>query len=196
MAEPPVEVWKVGGSLFELPELGERLSTLIAQRRPRRALLIAGGGPAADVVRRWDAVHLLGDEAAHSLALRAMSLGEDLLHTLLPDTVPAASRADAEAAWNGAKTPILRSAEFLRSEERVAESRLPHNWHVTSDSIAAWVAWRWPAGELLLLKSVAVDEAASSVDEEFAAVAGRLPRLSWVNLRDESPRSVGWNSGN
>ena len=42
--------------------------------RDERIVLIAGGGPAADMVRGLDRIHGLGDETAHRLALHAMDL--------------------------------------------------------------------------------------------------------------------------
>ncbi len=50
-------------------------------------LLIAGGGPAADLVRALDRIHGLGDQTAHRLALHAMDLTANILAELLPSTV-------------------------------------------------------------------------------------------------------------
>jgi hypothetical protein len=44
---------------------------------------------------------------------------------------------------------VLAPFRWLRSADP-----LPHGWHVTSDSIAAWVAARLGARRLVLLKSV------------------------------------------
>ncbi|MDC0274171.1 hypothetical protein OAK91_05515, partial [Planctomycetaceae bacterium] len=67
-------VYKLGGSLLDLPDLGQRLMRLWSRRpEEERRLLIVGGGKFADVVREWDARFGLGDEDAHELAV--MSLG-------------------------------------------------------------------------------------------------------------------------
>ncbi len=71
---------------------------------------------------------------------------------------------------------------------------LPHSWEVTSDSLAGWVAIRWPANRLVLLKSVGLPvaadrvsfrEAADSghVDAYFPSLGARLPSTSWCDLR-------------
>ena len=85
-------VYKVGGSLFDLPGLPRRIAAVLSQRPETRPLLIAGGGAAADVVRQWDAVHALGEERAHWLALFSMMLGERLLAALLRDSQIVATR--------------------------------------------------------------------------------------------------------
>jgi aspartokinase-like uncharacterized kinase len=66
----PVVV-KVGGSLFDLPDLGPRLEVWLGARRS--VVLVPGGGPTTDVVRALDRTHRLGEEAAHWLALRSIS---------------------------------------------------------------------------------------------------------------------------
>src|SRR5438270_13226868 len=78
-------VYKIGGSLFDLPELPNVIRHVLAQRAETSALLVAGGGRAADLVREWDRVHDLGDESAHALALEAMDLGASLLAHFLPE---------------------------------------------------------------------------------------------------------------
>jgi hypothetical protein len=72
---------------------------------------------------------------------------------------------------------------------------LPIGWHVTSDSIAGWLAEKLGADELILMKSVGdgdltVMEATTRgwVDGGFVTFARRLTdagvRLGWINLRD------------
>lgn len=192
MAKPRTVVVKVGGSLFDLPDLGARLRAVFEALTDSRLLLIAGGGAVADVVRGWDETHALGDEAAHWLAIRAMSLGEELLSALLPEARVVSNRADADAQWNAGRIPILSAGVFLRNEEVSAETRLARSWNVTSDSIAAFIAELWPADELVLLKSVGVESAAAAVDEDFGKYAVNIPVVSWVNLRDKSPRMKTW----
>ncbi len=81
-------VIKVGGSLFDWPDLSDRLGTFLGVHFPtsriERPMLIAGGGPAADVVREFDRIHRLDDETAHHLALHAMDLSARLLSAVVP----------------------------------------------------------------------------------------------------------------
>lgn len=179
---PHVRVYKVGGNLFEWPELFPRLETLL-RSEPGWPLLVSGGGAAADVIREWDRVHGLSDERAHRLAVKSLRLGEAFLTDGLPGAVLVCGREDAASAWAAGHLPILCADRFLDVEESSAAVPLPHSWDVTSDSIAAWVAARWPA-DLVLLKSTTPDAAAGSfVDPYFAKIAGRVRRAEWIDLR-------------
>jgi len=214
-------VFKIGGSLLDLPDLPLRLDSLLAQHPQARCLFIVGGGEAADLVRMWSTRFHLEDEPAHWLALQAMSLGERLLEELLPQAVVVNNRQEALAAWTRGQRPILAAGKFLRCEEAALRAGgdpeagspppgadasgspgiLPHDWSVTSDSIAAWVTLRWKADELVLVKSCAApadgrladDDPCRFVDGHFSTLAGLLPRLSWVNLREEQAVIQPWN---
>src|SRR5689334_20314690 len=81
----PITVFKLGGSLLDLPNLARRVRDLAALRPEHALLFIVGGGIAADVVRHWQPAQNLTDEQAHWLAIEAMGLNEELLQTLLPE---------------------------------------------------------------------------------------------------------------
>lgn len=177
-----VRVYKVGGSLFGWPELFGRLAALL-RGEGGRPLLVSGGGAAADVVREWDRVHGMGEERSHRLAVKSLCLGEAFLAGGLDGAVVVARRGEAEEAWRAGQTPILCADRFLEAEEGIDLAPLPRCWGVTSDSIAAWVAARWPA-ELLLLKSASPQRAGEPfVDPFFTNVIGRVGRAGWVDLR-------------
>ena len=78
-------------------------------------VLIAGGGPAADVVRVLDRIHGLGDETAHRLALHAMDLTAIILAELLPGTVLRRSTSMAFARLVGRRDPGAGSALSRRN---------------------------------------------------------------------------------
>ena len=191
---------KLGGSLLTLPRLAEKLRTVLEQRQTERCLIVCGGGASTDVVRGWCDVHQLTDEDAHWLALYSMQLNSELLQKLLSLRL-VSGRIDAELEWSKGLSPLLLDmAEFARDEERTANSAIPHDWSVTSDSLAAWTAIRWPANELLLIKSVELPpeidlEAASRielVDNYFPKLAPRLKKISWCNLRAQTPEIRRW----
>ena len=69
-----VVIYKVGGSLLELPDLPRRLQDVV--RPDVCPLFVIGGGRTADLVREWDRLHQLGEERSHGLALKAMQLNE------------------------------------------------------------------------------------------------------------------------
>ena len=201
-ADGSLTVLKIGGSLLTLPDLRCRLESILSRFANKRRLLVVGGGQVADVVRRWETVHAISDEAAHWLALRAMSLNEAFLHELLPDTVLVTDRHEIHAAWTSGLVPILWSECFLRTEESTGDLSLPHDWSVTSDSIAAWVAHRLNGQSLILLKSAdlpsgkALDEAANAglVDDHFP-LAGAELSISWINVQSDPRKLVAWMSG-
>ncbi|GAB4145713.1 MAG: hypothetical protein Tsb009_17980 [Planctomycetaceae bacterium] len=185
-------VFKIGGSLFDLPELSERIGSLIALRPNCRPVLVAGGGPCVDVVREWDRVHALNDEQAHELAISAMSLGEHLLETLLPNAIRVNVPEDVGIAWNVGRVPIVSVSRLLFGSLKDVPPLLPASWDVTSDSIAAWIAVQLKADEFVLVKSCELDVANPAVDSYFSIVAKPIPRLGWVNLRSDPDSVQAW----
>ena len=189
----PVTVIKVGGSLFDLPNLGNRLSHVLGQLDGSRPLIISGGGRTADLVRDWDRIHNLGEERAHWLAIQSLTLNERLLNQLLPESEWVDSHAAAEAAWRANRVPILSAYAYLSrpANSSLEHMELPAAWEVTSDSIAAWITLTWPADELVLLKSVDLPDTVTTddlsaqelVDPYFPKLADSLPCLRWCNLR-------------
>jgi len=201
-----VVVYKLGGSLLLLPDLPRRIAHIPDWFPGSRPLIVVGGGQTADVVREWDRIHHLGDERAHQLALSSLRLNEMLLVELVENARRVCSRDEVDRAWADNRLPVLSTDDFLRANEASSNIPLPHNWNVTSDSIAAWVALEWPADKLVLLKSrpvptgfpavecpgLAVEADLSPVDAYFAQLTPRLAEVDWVNLRDESPQPRLW----
>jgi aspartokinase-like uncharacterized kinase len=180
-----VTVAKVGGSLFDLPDLRERLWEWASRVQAERIVLVPGGGEAADVVRRLDRVHRLGEPAAHWLAVRMLTANAHFLATVLDIPV-----VDSPIASAAARVAVLEPHAFCRADVG-QPGAVGHSWAVTSDAIAARVA-AVTRGSLVVLKSVDLPdgctwEAAGSaglVDEAFAGVVGRHHlHVSWVNLR-------------
>src|ERR1700737_80612 len=83
----PVVV-KVGGSLFDLPDLGPRLKSWLDELASFAVVLVPGGGPTANVVRELDRHHGLGEETAHWLALQALTFNAAFLAALLEERRP------------------------------------------------------------------------------------------------------------
>ena len=149
--QPPVVV-KVGGSLFDWPELSKRLQVFLATLKSKNVLLIPGGGPTANAIRQFDQCHGLGEEASHWLALRSLALNATFLRKLLPSSQVVEGLNAARQCWRRGATPILDMYCFARGDESRPD-HLPHVWQVTSDSLAARVAIVANATQLVLLKS-------------------------------------------
>ncbi len=188
-------VIKVGGSLLEWDELPGRLTTFLALRRelfPReRPILVVGGGPVVDIVRRVDKSHTLGDQHAHDLAVRCLDLTAAMLGAMLPRS-RVVDRLDAiPATWIDGVTPILSPRPVLEVMDQSGEEPLPASWEVTSDSIAARIAAHSNVGCLVLLKSAHLPEGASQetavklglVDARFPEFARAIARVEYLNLR-------------
>ncbi|MBI3410474.1 MAG: uridylate kinase [Planctomycetes bacterium] len=177
-------VIKVGGSLFDVPDLAKRLRRYLSHLNGR-VRIYPGGGPAADVVRVYDARHALGEEACHWLALRMLTVNAHVLAWLLPD-IPIATA-------NGASKHALLDPYALAEADETNPGRFPHSWKVTSDSLAVRAAMLEGANELILLKSVPLPEGVDwneavrrkLVDPFFPMAleqTGRL-KVQWINFR-------------
>ncbi|MBI2190959.1 MAG: uridylate kinase [Planctomycetes bacterium] len=198
---PPV-VFKLGGSLLDLPGLPRRVVDALALRRTSHRILVAGGGPVADFIRQMDHIHHFGEESGHWLAVRGLVLSSHLVASLLPGTTVVPALDCCPEAWDRGLLPILDTFEFLKEQERASNDPLPHEWTLTSDSIAARVAESAGASELVLLKSVplpnglAAQEAAARgwVDPYFARYARRVPQVTWIHLRADDLEPVAWTN--
>jgi aspartokinase-like uncharacterized kinase len=167
-------VVKIGGSLYDLPELGLTLRRWLATLAASKVLLVPGGGPSADVIRTFDRVHALGEKIAHDLALRSLTLNAWFLAELfgVPVVDPCSS------GWQG--IALLDAHAFNRNA--AVQQKLPACWDATSDSVAAVAAIVLHASELVLLKST--EEAEGLVDPLFSRlVEGEGFNVRIVNLR-------------
>src|SRR5262249_51626632 len=79
---------KVGGSLFDWPELGQRLGQWLDTLSSPTVLLIPGGGAIVEFIRKIDRWHHLGEEKAHWLALRALTINAHFLAAILSSLYP------------------------------------------------------------------------------------------------------------
>jgi aspartokinase-like uncharacterized kinase len=142
-------VLKIGGSLGrgdglevlcrEIRRLGERF----------RILVVPGGGEFADQVRTASTRFKLSETTAHCMALCAMDQYGYLLNHLIAGSYLTADLPSACRATEAGKVSIL-----LPSTPVLQYSGLPHSWHVTSDTISAWVARQADCRRLVLLKDV------------------------------------------
>lgn len=170
--QPPIAnprlVVKLGGSLLVDPAFGELLQLLAVSGPTMGVLVVPGGGPLADEVRRLDRRFCLGASSAHWMAILAMDQLALFIADQAPGAVAVTGPVEVEAALHDGLLPVLAPSVWLR-----AADPLPHSWAVTGDSIAAWVASALRAEALVLLKSVPGDVvpltpgAADGVVDEF-----------------------------
>ncbi len=190
----PGVVVKVGGSLYDLPDLGLRLDAYLSSLLVRRVLIVPGGGRSADMVRDWDRQHHLGEEKSHWLALRALSLCAHFLADLLPRAGVVERMGQCGNLWRITSIPVLDPYPLAVADDGHPE-HLPHSWEVTSDSLAARVAVLSGAPRLVLLKSQAlppgIDWSEASnlgyVDPFFPRALDGSFEIDFVNLRVGQP---------
>lgn len=131
-------VLKLGGSLFDrAPGILKRVLSTSAD-----VLIVPGGGRFADLVRDVYERQGLSQDAAHWMAVLAM---DEYAYYL-------ADKAGIEL------TPLLVRKKGVRIalpyEILRRQDELPHSWDVTSDTIAAWMAYKTASP---LIKATDVD---------------------------------------
>lgn len=189
MPQPQViRLVKIGGSLFGLDDLADRLRRWLASQSAATNVLVAGGGRRADLVRACQSE--LTDREAHWLAIEAMEANARWLSDALAEAKWLDNLGDVRSI-NG-PLAILSPRRFMWYDDaRHPAGALPASWQVTSDSIAARIAEMAAAEELVLLKSAAAPEpatpehlaAAGYVDAFFPQASRPLLMIRYVNLR-------------
>lgn len=162
---------KLGGSLAKAATLRGWLAC-IARHGGGRVVLVPGGGVFADAVRAAQAPYGFSDEAADRMAILAMEQYAVMLADLEPGLRLARSEAEIRAALAANGVALWQPCAMLE-----AAAGLTASWEVTSDSLAAWLARRLGAGQLLLVKSAPSPDAGDArqwaalglVDAQFPA---------------------------
>ncbi len=188
-----IRVVKVGGSLLNWPPLPSILQSWLADQPPAINVLLAGGGAFTNFIRQADRNFTLGEETSHWLCIDTLRVSARLLSSLLPDARLMISYQELLLTTKSASpaTIVFDPHEFLiNHESHLPGNPLPHNWTVTSDSIAARLAHLLPAHELVLLKStnppdasLASLAAAGYIDSHLPTIASDCVPLRCVNLR-------------
>jgi 5-(aminomethyl)-3-furanmethanol phosphate kinase len=189
----PVVV-KVGGSLLDWPALPDHLAAYLESRRTDRLVLIVGGGRFADALRHLDSTHALGEARSHALALRVLDFTARVLEELVPDLEVTETLDDLPTSWSRERVPVLAPRRFL--DDDLTTEPLPQTWATTTDSIAARLAVRLGAGELVLLKStdlpLGCDRADAArlglIDSVFPTASESVPIVTFINFRDPKCR--------
>jgi len=143
---PCVTIVKLGGSLAHTPQFAHWLEALAAWGGP--LILVPGGGAFADCVRVAQGTMGFNDTAAHRMALNAMGQFGIAIAAHSDAFTLAASRHDLDSALSAGEIPV-----WLPEKMVLGALDVPACWEVTSDSLAAWLAWTYRARRLLLIKA-------------------------------------------
>ena len=147
---------KLGGSLAYSENLQGWLRAFAAADS---LVVVPGGGPFADQVRRIQDHHGFGHSAAHYMALLAMEQFGAMLCSLQSGLMPATAVSEMRAALKRGDTPVWMPAPMA-----MAAPEISHSWDVTSDSLSAWLCGRLGADALLLVKSLPCLEKTMQLD--------------------------------
>ena len=141
-------------------------------------VVVPGGGPFADAVR--DAQPKIGfdDAAAHHMALLAMEQYGCALASLNRALVPADSLGAIQHALEAEEVPV-----WMPSRMALAAADIPSSWDITSDSLAAWLAGRLGARQLLLVKHVSLSGTAVRLPE---LIAGGIVDQAFAEFLDSA----------
>lgn len=152
-------VVKLGGSLATAETLPAWLDVLSSCGRGE-VVVVPGGGPFAELVQKSQEYWCFDDASAHFMALLAMAQYGLMLAGVKRDLVPVELESDMRRVLESSGVPVWLPTLMVNDDPAVE-----HSWDVTSDSLAAWLARRLQASDLLLVKSVAAADLPHSVDE-------------------------------
>lgn len=195
MKRLPVQVVKIGGSLLDLADLSERVEKWLAIQAPAHHVLLVGGGALVDQIRHWHAIQPLDDVEAHWMCVDLMVITAKLFGTKFPSAKLIEDFGQLRDRIEEAGVTIFVTGNWLRQgEPNMPGTKLPMNWDVSSDSVAARLAIGLGTQELVLLKSTlpGLDEragiealgASGYVDPMLPQLAPELPSIRLVNFRE------------
>lgn len=199
MSKLPIEVVKLGGSLLGRPGLAELLTTWLAKRETSetRQVLLVGGGPPVDWLRDIATQHQLSEETAHWAAIEMMNANAPVVAELIGVAIESNGINSLVDRLKQERVVIYVAGDELWRQRQNEKAALPVGWHVTSDSIAAWLATQLTA-TLTLLKStvpatIKADAAVGSssilelsqsgyVDSYFPTAAASIETIRFATL--------------
>jgi aspartokinase-like uncharacterized kinase len=192
MTQLPLRVVKVGGSLFDFEGFIPALRDWLDSQSPAIHVLVAGGGKFSDAVRELDERFGIGLINSHWMCVRLLDCTARLMVLLLPEAELVTRFEELKKHCTHGREHLLAYSceQFLQHHEPYFdEERLPQDWSVTTDSIAARLSAAIDADELILLKSCDPPPDADArqlaeqgyTDEHFGQVAVDQA-IRWVNL--------------
>ncbi|MDY8107869.1 amino acid kinase [Fulvimarina sp. 2208YS6-2-32] len=147
---------KLGGSTVRSPSLRSWIAAIELAVEP--VVVVPGGGPFADTIRRHQAQLGYDDATAHEMSVLAMEQFGCVLLNLSRRFVAADSEETIATALETGRVPVWLPRKMVMSAHEI-----PQDWTVTSDSLSAWLQTRLDARNLCLVKLIDVPKN-SSVD--------------------------------
>lgn len=182
-------VIKLGGSLMGSPALKSWLDALILFGGGK-IVIVPGGGVFADVVRDAQVTTGIDDATSHQMAVLAMDQYALLMTGLNADLVMVSSELEISEHYSQDRTLVWKPSTMI-----LADKDLPMNWNLTSDSLAAWLATKLNAKQLLIVKSIPINYAekmevkdwilSGVVDNYFGEYIANKSFKTWLVGQDE-----------
>ena len=144
-------LFKIGGKILENDVLLEntisQMINLYVTYSLDKIIIVPGGGNLANFIRFLDLNMDLGNELSHWMAIKAMNFN------------------GRELATRYKQIEVIEKIEDVRNKEQIFaiflpfiylknNDFLPHNWHVTSDSIALYLAHELNFERVFLIKNI------------------------------------------
>lgn len=152
-----VILFKIGGKIIDnnvdLENVISQLLT-INQFKPsiKSIILIAGGGSEVDKIRKSYEKGETNDEVAHWQAIKIMDLNTLKIQDLYKDFTLIDSFLELTRLISGSER--FKIINFLTFKYLKRNDELPHNWEVTSDSIAYFIAIKLNLSNCFLIKDI------------------------------------------
>jgi hypothetical protein len=149
---------KIGGKIIEnknnLSSTIDQLKTLVFKKKIlNKVIIITGGGSCANFIRFIDNKLDIGNDLAHWEAILSMDWNSLQLHSQFPKITLFSRFSEVfDFLKNNKKKRriiLFQSFSFLYTEDI-----LPHNWNVTSDSIAIYIASKLGLNKCFLIKNI------------------------------------------
>lgn len=173
-------VIKIGGSLLLRDDLPSALQGWLVEQRPAENIVIVGGGELIDAIRRLDALRPSESSDVHWRCVRLL----ETTYRIACDWFPKWDHVDSFAAFqrgvnfgfSSGKPTLVEVSSFYRAN---GKHDLPLDWRTTTDAIAALLAIKSSADEVVLLKSCDVDTSRSIADLATAGIVDQaIPLIS------------------
>lgn len=178
-------VVKLGGSLYTTPLLQTWVDALAAINS-QTIIIVPGGGPFADQVRKASHDWHLNEISAHQMAVLAMQQYACLIASLnrniqMIDSIDSLTNLSANRAY-----------VWLPYQDVMKKCNYSKCWQVTSDSLSSWLAAQLDAKKLCLIKSAQIDHLTQEqliksdiVDDYFHVASEEFAgKLAFYNVND------------
>jgi len=183
-------VVKLGGSLLLRHDLVRAINRWLQANREQsfatQWLFVVGGGSMIDAIRDLDRIRPGDPEEVHWRCVDLLQTTFDIVGNWFDwnriGSTEELNRANREGFPVERPTLVAVRSFYSPQIQSEASPSLPHDWRTTTDSIAARLAQRVAADELVLLKSCMIDQEQSIeelaqqgiVDEAFPRIARTL----------------------